>query len=116
MTLTDLDIRSDLDRKLADTLDKLIDFGIVLEPLVVRSCRVYDEDTEWRLEDLVKELIWEDMTVIRADVSGSDDSDKERAESDGGEFGCGRHCDGCDECEWQFHYPYTRSYGGFGYF
>jgi len=108
LTLTNIDMRFGLDQKLLDTLDELHQHEICLENLVVRSCHVYDDGTEEQLAELVTEVTWEDVTVVL-----SDNSDDGSAENKERPDGCGPHCDGCDECEWQFHYPYTRPRVGY---
>ena len=96
LTFANLTIRPDMGEKLLDVLDGLGDEDILLESVVVRSCRVYDDLLEVPLGDRV-ELTWEDVTEIC-----SDDSDDEGEESDG--------CPGCPDCEWR---PQR---GRFGYY
>lgn len=83
LTLTNLEIWPDLDRKLVDVVDG--GHTPSLESLAVRSCTVYDHWAEWRLGELVERIIWEDVVLVSSE---SESSYSEGTESDEDSHAC----------------------------
>jgi hypothetical protein len=67
LTLSHLDILSGREQELLDVLKERRDHNLGLEKLVVRSCRVHEDEDELKLRELVKEVKWDNVTVAESD-------------------------------------------------
>jgi len=76
LSLTNLNIRPDLDRKLVNILDGG-DGEAVLENLVVRSCSVHDNSAQWRFRKLVERVTWESVSLVHSDISDDEGSEED---------------------------------------
>ena len=62
-----LDLFFDSQNKLLDMLKERLTHGIGLKSLAIRMCNVHTLECEEELEDLVREVTWENVREIRSE-------------------------------------------------
>ena len=78
MTLSHLDILYGREEQLFDVLKERYDHNLCLKKLVVRSCRMHEDEDESRFEEVVEEVEWDDVIVVEGlNLDRDSDSDGE---------------------------------------
>jgi len=71
LTICHLDILYGRGEELLGVVGGRYHHGLGLERLVVRSCRVHEVGDDAKIREVVKEVKWEDVTVVGWDYTGS---------------------------------------------